>query len=95
MMWPMTISHEIRSWSLIMNTFIRTEATLKTVKNKITIKEKKEKKFKKWNNESTEIISLLAWLDSQTANKYITVKQILEKHSVWDYTLYKSQGLKA
>jgi len=29
-----------------MNTFIRTEVTLKTVKNKITIKEKKEKKLK-------------------------------------------------
>jgi len=29
-----------------LNTFIRTEATLKTVKNKITIKEKKGKKLK-------------------------------------------------
>jgi len=28
-----------------MNTFIRTEATLKTVKNKITIKKEKEKKI--------------------------------------------------
>jgi len=32
-----------------MNTFIRTEATLKTVKNKITIKEKKKKKNIKKN----------------------------------------------